>query len=106
MSEEKEKLGRCIIDSQKAISFEIEYGECTYVEGKVWNPNGYWMMHAWLEWDDVVYDRASDQELPVGIYYYVGKIQETYRFTREEVMKSIWKTGAWERMHAWPEDLP
>lgn len=58
--------------------------------------------HAWCELDDGVYDAASGQDVPKNIYYSVGNIDYTVRYTSEEARENILEYGTWG---AWDDTI-
>ena len=52
-------------------------------QGKI---DGVQHWHAWVEIGDTVIDRSNDKDikLPKGLYYSIGKIDQTWRYTPDE----------------------
>ena len=53
--------------------------------------------HAWVEDGETIFDKSNGRnlELPKVLYYHVGQITETQRYSFKEAQKAILDTGHW-----------
>jgi len=59
--------------------------------------------HCWLEHKGIAIDKTINVEIPVGIYYSIGKIKKVYRYTAHEVRMKLVEHEHWG---AWDYDPP
>jgi len=77
--------------------WDLVHGICILTGGEL---EGQEFGHAWCEKGDNVYDAESGKELPKVLYYAVGNIGYTHRYTVKEARKMAVKTGnygAWDK---------
>ena len=55
--------------------------------------------HAWCERGEIVYDAASDMEVPKIIYYAIGQVGYTHPYTKEQAREEVLQSmtyGYWD----------
>lgn len=83
------------INASDAVEYRLCHGVAiNQVDGE---PYG----HCWLEHKGIAIDKSNglDVEVPLGIYYAIGKIKKVFRYTVYEVRKKLLEYehwGAWD----------
>ena len=90
------KHGRMMMDkvnSETATGWKIVHGLVTG-QGPI---KGVKFGHCWLEKNGTVYDYSNNRNIVMSkaIYYSIGRIKKTNKFTGEQFRKKILKTGTW-----------
>lgn len=95
------KLGDCYEAAAKLILYS-KLENAILVHGMVNGQgklNGVKYGHAWVEYDDLVFDYSNGRklEIPKDIYYHLGKINDENNlyYTQEETRGWILKSGTW-----------
>lgn len=88
---------------QSAFNFVYVHEDWTLVHGRAVVQGGKFkgmdFGHAWAEKDDVVMDTESGLRIPKDLYYRVGEVGETKRYTFNQAREMAVKHGhygAWE----------
>ena len=96
----KKPTGDCFESAGKYIIDNGRNGDLILVHGLAIGRGpiaGIKFSHAWIEQGDLVIDVANGRhiELPKNIYYALGNISETFKYTFEDVLKKTLDTGHW-----------
>jgi hypothetical protein len=95
-TENEMRTGNCFEDAGRRATDPFTNENWTLVHGLPFNPAiGMRMPHGWLEKDEIVLDTNSGKEIDKGLYYAMGKIEDTVRYTKTEARKMTVDTGHW-----------
>ena len=101
---EKNKHGNCF---QAAYDYLIRHPDTILVHGVVTGQGaikGVQYTHAWIEDGDTVIDKTIPEEfseLPKMVYYSLGNIKITRRYTYKEALQQVVETehyGPWDKV--------
>ena len=103
--------------AQSDISFENRLGDCYVLCGRyvLKNSNSELIHgsisykgsernnHAWVEYDNIVFDPVLGKEFPKDYYYSIFNVIEIERYSHEDVMKTMLRYNHWG---PWNEQNP
>lgn len=97
---EKNKHGNCYTS---AVNYVMKHPDTILVHGIVTGQGaieGIEYGHAWVEDGDTVIDTASGKELPKFLYYALGNIHYTKRYSYNDMLEKMLETetyGPWDK---------
>jgi len=101
----KDNLGKCYELSWQYISkegYKQNKRNLTLIHGYITNfNNGICIDHAWIEYDDKVYDTVMEKEFPKRVYYAMYKAEIGKSYTYKESMDQAIRTetyGPWHKI--------
>ena len=88
--------GDCFTSAYRNVIINKQY---KLVHGIVTNAYGKRYIHAWCEYENKAYDTTSNMVVPVKIYYEVGRIEYTVRYTFQEAIHNFVETDSYGYWH-------
>lgn len=81
--------GKYVIDNQKGT---LVHGT---INGRRWTGKDFNNPHAWVEYDNKVFDPVWDQEFPQEVYYAIMKAKPQQKYNWEEMSKFMLRNSHW-----------
>lgn len=96
----KQKLGDCFVAAGRYIMEHLSEEGLVLVHGIATGRGpiaGIQFAHAWLEKGETVIDVSNNRhiEMPKAVYYALGNISTTFKYTWEEANKKMLETKKW-----------
>jgi len=103
------RLANCFSKSFEILGILSDCKDVRLVHGVIVQDQGYKILHAWIEINDVVIDMANNRKIITtkDIYYNKHKIEKVYRYTFLEAIETATKVcGTGNQHHGpWEKDL-